>query len=57
LVFSTFLPLEAVGSCSVVTKTEMVLQEKNDIRQGEKDYKKYMGQLKMIKSKGGKEVI
>ena len=35
----------------------MVLQEKNDIQQGEKDYKKYLGQFKIIKSKGGKESI
>jgi len=30
---------------------------KIDIKQGEKDYKKSLGQLKMIKSKGGKDAI
>ncbi len=38
-------------------KQKHTYKKKINIRQGEKDYKKWMGQLKMIKSKGGKEVI
>ncbi len=38
-------------------KQKRTYKKKIDIRQGEKDYKKWMGQLKMIKSKGGKEAI
>jgi len=32
-------------------------KKKVDIKQGEKDYQKWMSQLKMIQSKGGKEAV
>jgi len=38
-------------------KQKCFYKKKIDIRQGEKDYTKWMGQLKMIKSKGSMEAI
>ena len=41
----------------MIAQNRNSITRKNDIWQGEKDYKKYLGQFKMIKSKGRNESI